>query len=120
MIIFKILYVEDKLEIREAITELIQIHGREVIACANAEEAWDIYTKGAFQLVVTDISLPGMLGTDLTRRILATQPEQWVILCSGYAMPEDLTTFGINVRSLQKPFEIEELEAVIQNITIRP
>ncbi len=119
MTFFKILYVEDKLAVREAITELLQTNGHEVLACSCAEAAWDVYAKGAFQLVVTDLSLPGMSGTDLIRRILATQPQQWVILCSGYALPEDLTTFGVNVRSLEKPFEVEDFQAVIDEITSR-
>lgn len=116
MKLFRVLYVEDKVQIREAISELIQADGREICACETAEEAWDFFNASEFQLVVTDISLPGFSGTELTRRIVAAKPQQWVILCSGYALPQDLSTLGPNVRSLLKPFEVEDLEALISNI----
>lgn len=113
---FRVLYVEDKLEIREAICELIQAQGREIHACETAEEAWDAFNASEFHLVITDISLPGFSGAELTRRIVAAKPGQWVVLCTGYRLPQDLSTLGTNVRALSKPFEVEELEALIIEI----
>lgn len=65
---------------------------------------------------MTDISLPGMSGTALARLLLAKNPAQWVVLCSGYGYGDYLARLGPNVRILPKPFEIEQLEALLDEI----
>lgn len=116
----KILYVEDNCQVRETICELIETSDREVHAYATAEEAWSVFNTDEFNVVVTDISLPGLSGTELAKRIVAAKPEQWIILCSGYALPKDLTKLGANVRSLLKPFDVEDLEALMGEVSLMP
>ncbi len=115
----KILYVEDNYQVRETIRELIENSDREIHACATAEEAWPAFNTHEYHLVVTDISLPGLSGTELAKRMVAAKPEQWIILCSGYALPKDLTKLGTNVRSLLKPFDVEDLEALMDEVALR-
>lgn len=113
-----ILYVEDNQQIRDTVCELLEGDSRKITAFANAEDALVAFAKNSFDVVMTDISLPGLSGTDFARRVLAAQPAQWVVLCSGYAMPPNLTNLGPNVRSLLKPFELEELESLLDKIAI--
>ena len=112
-----ILYVEDNQELRETFLEMLEAEGREIVACADGEAALALWEARAFDVVLTDISLPGMSGTDLARRILAKDPNKWIVLCSGYHYPHGLATLGPNVRSLPKPFELEELDALMGEIT---
>ena len=112
-----ILYVEDNDELRETFCEMLEGEGREIVACADGEAALALWEARAFDVVLTDISLPGMSGTDLARRILAKAPNSWIVLCSGYQYRHGLTALGPNVRSLPKPFELEELDALIGEIT---
>lgn len=112
-----ILYVEDNQELRETFLEMLEAEGREIVACADGEAALALWETRAFDVVLTDISLPGMSGTDLARRILAKDPNKWIVLCSGYHYPHGLATLGPNVRSLPKPFELEELDALMGEIT---
>ena len=112
-----ILYVEDNQELRETFLEMLEAEGREIVACADGEAALALWEARAFDVVLTDISLPGMSGTDLARRILAKDPNKWIVLCSGYHYPHGLATLGPNVRSLPKPFELEELDALMCEIT---
>lgn len=114
----KILYVEDNRQVRETICELLESSEREIRACATAEEALSAFSADEFHIVMTDISLPGLSGTELTKRIVATKPAQWVILCSGYPMPQDLRKLGANVRSLLKPFDMADLETLIRGIVL--
>jgi two-component system, cell cycle response regulator CpdR len=114
----KLLYVEDNRQVRETICELLESSDRDIHACASAEEALSAFEADDFHIVVTDISLPGLSGTELTKRMVATKPAQWVILCSGYAMPHDLSKLGSNVRSLLKPFDVEHLEAMMREIAL--
>lgn len=113
----RILYVEDNAELRETIGMLLEGDDREVVSCATAEEALQLDAPRPFDIVVTDVSLPGMSGTDLCRRLLADAPRRWVVLCSGYQFGHGLDTLGPNVRALLKPFELEDLEALMESIT---
>jgi CheY-like chemotaxis protein len=110
------MYVEDNTELRNALAEMLEGPGREVVAFATGEEALAAWAAGAPDLLVTDIGLPGMSGTDLTRIVVAKKPLQWVALCSGYEYGHHVAALGQNVRTLPKPFEFEQLEALINEV----
>ena len=112
-----ILYVEDSDDLRETIGMLMEAPDRDITTCATAEEALAVFAEREFDVLITDVSLPGMSGTDMTRKLLATRPNQWVVLCSGYPFGDAVSQFGPNVRSLLKPFEPEDLEALLIDIT---
>lgn len=112
----RILYVEDNVELREIIGLLMEGDGQTVTSCATAEEAMALDAQQPFDLLVTDVSLPGISGTELARRILAVAPHRWVILCSGYDLGNYPQAWGPNVRTLIKPFEVEELDALIKAV----
>ena len=112
----RMLYVEDNPELREIFQEMLEADQREVIACATAEEALLLWSASAFDVLVSDISLPGMSGIDLARRILETQPPCWVVLCSGYEYGDTLSLLGPRVRALAKPFELDDLERLMDEI----
>jgi two-component system cell cycle response regulator CpdR len=114
----RILYVEDNDDLRETIGSLMEGEGREIVTCATGEEALALEGGSPFDLLVTDVSLPGISGTDLARRVLSVDPLRWVVLCSGYSFGNALPEFGPNVRALTKPFELDELEALIGEITL--
>jgi len=111
-----IMYVEDNTELRDALTEMLAGPGRAVAAFATGEAALAAWEAGAPDLLVTDIGLPGISGTDLTRIVVAKKPAQWVALCSGYEFSHHVAMLGKNVRTLPKPFELEQLEALIDEV----
>lgn len=114
MPLLRILYVEDNCELREAMGMLLEGPGRAVNACATAEEALRHDAEAPFDLVITDVTLPGMSGTDLARRLLERNPTQWMVLCSGYPFGQEAASaLGPNVRTLLKPFEMDELESLL-------
>ena len=112
----RILYVEDNPELRETIGMLMDGEGRTVTPCASAEDALVLDAGDPFDVLVTDVSLPGLSGTDLARQLLADDPQRWVVLCSGYELGSQPTQWGPNVRVLLKPFELEELEQLLTSI----
>lgn len=111
-----ILYVEDSDDLRDTIGMLLEAPGREVLCCATAEEALALLGKREVDIVITDVSLPGMSGTDLARKLLADRPDRRVVLCSGYEFGQAVSQFGPNVRALLKPFEPEEMEALVNEV----
>lgn len=112
----RILYVEDNPELRETIGMLMEGDGQTVTSCATAEEALELDAQEAFDLLVSDVSLPGISGTDLARKLLAEDPKRWVVLCSGYELGTYPSSWGPNVRTLLKPFELDELEDLLGSI----
>jgi two-component system, cell cycle response regulator CpdR len=113
---FRILYVEDNDIVREITTELLMESHAHVVASRTAEEALQEFKDNAFDVVITDISLPAMSGLDLSRTILVLRPNMPIIVASGYFMDLSLQTFGPNVRSIIKPFEVEEIDALITEL----
>jgi CheY-like chemotaxis protein len=73
---------------------------------------------GDFDVVVTDLSMPGMSGFELAREILALRPDVPVIMTSGYVRPQDeATARGIGVRAvILKPSTIDELGTVLDDL----
>jgi two-component system cell cycle response regulator CpdR len=112
----RILYVEDNDIVREITTELLMENHSHVVASRTAEEALQEFKGSPFDVVITDISLPAMSGLDLSRTILDLRPDMPIIVASGYFMDMSLQTFGPNVRSIIKPFEVEEIDALITEL----
>lgn len=112
----QILYIEDNHELRETIQELIETESRQVTACSSAEEAILLEKDEAFDVILTDISLPGMSGVDYVKCLLANDPHRSIILCSGYDLGHYPKAWGENVHTLLKPFEIEDLETILEQI----
>ena len=112
----RILYVEDNEELRETIAMLMEQDGREITKCATAEAALQLDAQEPFDVLFTDVSLPGLSGTDLARQVLRNDPLRWVVLCSGYQFGDAIAALGPHVRALVKPFELEELEDLLVEI----
>ncbi len=109
----RILYVEDNLIVREVTAELLATDRRHIVAMATAEEALKEFKEGEFDLVITDVSLPVMSGMDLARNILNLKPDAPIIIASGYFVDLTLKPWGPNVRSIIKPFDGAEIDALI-------
>lgn len=112
----RMLYVEDHLELRDMFQEMLEGPQREVVSCGSAEEAVLLWDASHFDVLVSDIGLPGMSGTDLARRVLAQDPQCWVVLCSGYEYGDAIRALGPRVRELSKPFEMDDLERLMDEI----
>ncbi len=114
--ILRTLFVEDNEYLRDVIGELLEEEGLVVTAVSTAEQAESEFRREPYPLVITDVSLPKMSGTDLVKRLLDVAPKTWIVFSSGYALDQGLGQFGPNVRSLPKPFEVEALQALLLEI----
>jgi two-component system cell cycle response regulator CpdR len=113
----KILYVEDNEVVREITYELLCAADREIVALASAEEALEVFRSKPFDVLITDVSLPVMSGLDLVRNVLGMNPKLAVIIASGYSLDFGLENWGPSVRSIIKPFEASEMDALIAQLT---
>jgi CheY-like chemotaxis protein len=112
----KVLYIEDNALVRELTVELLADGKRQVTAVATAEEALSVEPH-RFDLVITDVSLPGMSGVDLARRLQGIDASLPIILVSGYRLDTEEFRLGPNIRAITKPFGSPELEALIHELS---
>ena len=109
----RILVVEDNPDLRETLSLLLEAEGRHVEAVASAEDALRAFTAQAFDVVFTDVKLPGMSGLELATRLRATEPPPWIVISSGASVPELSAEDARRTRFLGKPFAMETLDALL-------
>lgn len=90
-----ILVVDDEGAIRYSVTKTLERVGYQVMTASSGEEALEIMAQHDFDVVVTDIRMPGISGVDLLARIKEQSPDAIVILMTGYA------SLGTAVESLR-------------------
>lgn len=112
----RILLVEDDQDIRQAAHDLILELGHEATACDNAEDALEILAAQPFDLLFTDISLPGISGLELAGEALTLQPSLSVIVASGYGNVGKAGERSGDYIYLPKPYDLNELEQVLQRV----
>jgi CheY-like chemotaxis protein len=101
----RILYVEDNFRIAEVTEMMLDDLGLTVVWAACAEDALKIIddTVAPFDLVLTDVVMPGLSGVQLARRISRHWPDVPIVLTSGFS--EELAQgYGSEYELLQKPF----------------
>jgi two-component system, cell cycle response regulator CpdR len=114
--LIRILYVEDNEIVREVMSELLAKEQRQIVACATAEEAIQEFARAPFDVIITDVGLPAMSGVELARAILQLQPQVPIILASGYDLGFGIQGWGANVRSIIKPFDAPQIEALMDEM----
>jgi len=80
---------EQSLSIRKV---MLETRGYRVVSCASGREALDIFKKGGIDLVVTDLVMPGVDGTQVIDEIKTVSPQTPAILLSGKAKIYDHNT----------------------------
>ena len=116
----RILLVDDERASREAVRWFLKRQDHEVTECSNGEEALEKLTAGDYPMVLSDIRMPGMSGTELAMAIKLL-PNSWrtdIVLFTGYG---DTQTAVAALRAgvydyLQKPVDAKELASVIERI----
>jgi PAS domain S-box-containing protein len=83
----RVLLVEDEGAVRELLSSALERNGFDVVTAGSAEEALTLASP-AFQILLSDISLPGMSGVQLARQLRRNLPTLRVLLMSGYAREE--------------------------------
>jgi len=111
----RILIVDDEREITEILSDLLSAdHDCERVG--SAEEALERLQAKEFELVISDITMPGMSGLDMIPHVKARAPHTVVVMISGMQTVESaigalrLGAFDY----LMKPFDLRQVEAVVK------
>ena len=112
----RILVVEDEAGARASLQQVLEALGYTVTSTASAEEAGLLPGTPPFQVLLTDLMLPGILGTELAVGLRDRWPGLGVILMSGY-LPDETIRHEVDsgrIRFLQKPFGVAALAAEVR------
>ncbi|SEJ33221.1 PAS domain S-box protein [Paraburkholderia diazotrophica] len=112
----RILLVDDDGNLSEAINELIRLLGHAPKFTTSPEEALGWLREEPFDVVITDIRMPGIDGVEFARQAAAIQPSIRLVFSSGYEMPA-VPPLPFRWAALRKPFTLEELGAVLQGFS---
>jgi two-component system, cell cycle sensor histidine kinase and response regulator CckA len=119
-----ILVVDDDVPLREVLVRQLRDEGYSVLEAGYGMEALYVArnSEEQIQLVLSDIRMPGILGTELARRLMAQNPEVRIVLMSAHPVDE-LTTFGDRrgiITVLPKPFERHTMLALVRLLLNQP
>jgi PAS domain S-box-containing protein len=114
----RVLVVEDNIEVGRFSTQLLQDLGYETTWAANASEALKLLEEdhARFDVVFSDVVMPGMSGVELGREVQKRFPGVPVVLTSGYShvLAED-GRHGFEL--LHKPYAVEDVSRVLRRMT---
>ena len=111
----QILIVDDELEITEILRDLLSLE-HDCQTVGSAEDALACLAEGDFQLVISDITMPGMSGLEMLPFVNSISPSTVVVMISGMQTVESaigalrLGAFDY----LMKPFDLRQVEAVVK------
>jgi len=116
------LVVEDEPTVRELVKEVLQGCGCRVETEADAATAFWLFNRSRHDVVLTDISMPGMDGLTLIRKLRAADPLAVVVVITGRITAESVKA-AIEAGAkmvLPKPFDLAELRAIVDHVRHDP
>ncbi|MEP7243416.1 MAG: ATP-binding protein [Gammaproteobacteria bacterium] len=120
----RVLFLDDEEPLVRLASRMLERLGYRVEAHTSASDALAVFRSrpGEFDLVLTDLSMPGASGIDFARSVLDIRPEVPVILTTGYIDPDDLDLVQrIGVREvILKPTTIEEMGRSFRRLLSSP
>jgi signal transduction histidine kinase/CheY-like chemotaxis protein len=118
----RILLVDDDEMVRETHSEVLGAGGHRVVPVQSGAEAIEQCLAAEFDLVITDLSMPGISGLDLATRLKEQDPGLPVVLLSGWAvqeLEEKVKQAGVD-HILVKPCLMEDLLNVVRQVARTP
>jgi len=112
----RILVVDDNGDIRKVISNLLRFMGFDVALAGNGIEALAVFVENSFDLVVTDLQMPAMDGSQLAQLVKERSPNTPVIMLTG----SDRETVWKKVKTgsvdsvIFKPFKLKDFQRTVQ------
>ena len=119
-----VLYIDDEEPLVVLVTRILERSGYRCSATTDPRQALDWVAKNPqdFDLVLTDMNMPGMSGIDVAREVLALRPTLPVVITTGYVRAVDVAaTRSLGIRDLiLKPDTIDELASLVARYLSEP
>jgi len=114
----RILLVDDEQKVADITRRMLEYLQYSVTSKSGAAEALEAFAASpqSFDLVLTDMTMPGMTGTELAENVLSVRPGLPVVLCTGYSdriSDEDAGRIGLSALML-KPLAMRDLAETVR------
>lgn len=113
-----VLIVDDERIIREILTRSVTREGYAVDQATDGRDALDKLATSPFDIVITDIKMPGMDGIELLKKVKAQYPKTSVIIITAYGgslTPTDTLKAGADMY-ITKPFKSFEIAEALRTV----
>jgi two-component system response regulator PilR (NtrC family) len=113
----KILIVDDELSMREFLAILLEREGYQVQMAENAETALRLLGGTSYDLVISDVNMPGLDGIALLDRIKSQVPDTAVLMITAFSdASQAVEAMKLGAYDyLSKPFKVEEIKVLVRN-----
>jgi CheY-like chemotaxis protein len=114
----KILVVDDEEVVAEVLGKLIEVDGHNVTVTFESKKALEVFQKEKFDVVFTDISMPGMNGIDLTQKLLELDKNAKIAAVTGHVGTQEVEKIlNAGARTvLKKPFTKKDIDFKIKEV----
>ncbi len=116
----RILVVDDEVELAEMIQRMLADLGYDATSFTDSVEALQEFTGGAeaYDLVITDMTMPSITGAELARRVLTVKPGMPIILCTGFSeIMDEKKAKAMGIREyIMKPVIKSELAKIVRKV----
>ena len=113
----KILIVDDDKNLLSVLKTILAEENHDISTSSDGQTAIDLFRKTKFDLVITDLMMPGTNGLEVLREVRKIDPDILVILITGFA---SLETAVQAIREgaydyITKPFKLDEIKIIVNN-----
>ena len=112
-----ILTIDDEENIRNGLADNFELEGYEVKQAASGEEGLSIISHGGIDLVITDLRMDGLSGSEVVQRVTSEHPGIPVIVLTGHGSIDDATA-ALKAGAfdfLTKPLDLDHLNKIVKN-----
>lgn len=117
----KILVVDDEKDVRDLLYEVLSSDGFDVSIANDGKDAFELFQKENFPIVITDIRMPKMDGITLLKKIKEISPLTTVIIITAYPSIESVkeAIFAGAYDYISKPFDVDAIKIVVKRAVER-
>src|SRR3989339_206231 len=117
-----ILFVDDEVYLAEVGKEMLEDYGYHVESMTRSIDALEAFvqTPDKFDLVITDYTMPGMMGDLLAEKIQGIRPEIPIIMCTGIPLDPEITEGLRLAKILLKPLDMEGFLQLVREVLDHP
>ena len=112
----RILLVDDNTIVRDMLVDLVGSLGYQTDAAAGGEEALELFDRGHYGMVLTDLLMPGMSGWEVLAALRQRDPHIPVIIVTGSPVVGDPRASQPGVAVLKKPVDVTALDSMIKGM----
>lgn len=113
----KILLAEDEDSVRSFLSRALQRAGYDVVSCPDGDTAILALDQGPYDLLLTDIVMPGADGIEVAKRAAQLQPDLKIMFITGFAaVALNAQKASPNAKVLEKPVHLREIVTEVERL----